>query len=486
MPNDNKSESSDLSTLAQGIRRRIWVVVACLAVVVAASVALTLRAEKQYGATSSLLLRSSSAVEPQRTVETNLSLLSLPLLADRTAERLSSGLSGEEVEESVELSQEGEADILRIKATTNDPDLAARMANAYADEFLVFKEGTGTAQGGEEESNGPSTVRIVDRATPETSPVSPKPVKNVVFGALVGLVLGLGLALLLEQLDSRVKREDDLPDVTDLPTLAMIPRRKSFTAGRFGEGALSPAEAEIFLRLRANLRYFNSRRTIRSLMVTSPGVGEGKTMVSLGLALAAAMTGERVLLIEADLRDPSMAAVLRISRNLGLSGVLVDDNYHVGEATVPVAGTRIAGSAGNAHFDVLTSGPIPSNPTELLASQGMRDLLVELEASYDFVIIDSPPLLLVADAIPLVPLVGGVLAVSGVGVSSRAAVGELARDLEMMEAPTVGIVVNFASERGRSLDGYGYGRPPEMSAGGPPGGGRPGSPPQGGESPDTD
>jgi succinoglycan biosynthesis transport protein ExoP len=460
VPDETKSDSSDLSALAQSIRRRIWVVAICFFVAIAASIALTLRAEKQYAATSSLLLRPSSAVEPQRTVETNLQLLSLPVLADRTSQKLHHQLTGEEVEESVELSQEGESDIVRVKATANDPELAARMANLYADAFISFKQHSGS--GGEEDAEGPDQVRIVDRATREDSAVSPKPAKNLIFGALVGLVLGLGLALLLEQLDTRVKRESDLGEVTDLPVLATIPRRKSLSAGALAEGALTPAEVEIFLRLRTSLRYFNSRQDLRSLLVTSAGVGEGKTVVSVGIALAAAIAGERVLLIEGDLRDPSLSSALRIPRGLGLSGVLADENRDIGEVIVPFRGTQLARSAGNARFDVLASGPIPPNPTELVASQRMRELIAEAEKIYDFVIVDSPPILLVADTIPLVSLVAGVLAVSGVGVSDRAAVTELTENLKMMDAPTLGMVVNFAPSRGRTLDGYGYGRPPEL------------------------
>ncbi len=473
MPREKRSESSDLSVILQSIRRRIWVVVICLVAAIGVSILLTLKAEKQYAASSSVLLRPSSAFEPQRTVETNLQLLGLPVLAARTAQKLPSGYSKEVVEKSIEAAQQGESDIVEIKATTNNAEIAAEMANTYADEFLAFKEGASDeategeefgeeAEESEETEGAASSVRIVERATPEDTPVSPKPAKNVIFGGLIGLVLGLGLALLLEQLDRRVKREDDLPDATSLPVLTTIPRRKGLEGGHIADGTMSPAEAEIFLMLRANLRYFNVRRDIRSILVTSAAPGEGKSTVAIGLAFAAAVGGEKALLIEADMRNPSIASSLGLSRERGLSLLLSSEHETLDEAVVSVPANIISESAENASFDVLTSGPIPPNPTELAGSPQMRTLIAEAESSYDLVLIDSPPLLVVADTIPLVSSVGGVLTVGALGISTKDAVSALADRLEMMEAPTLGMVANFAAPNSRSVQKEGYGRPPEM------------------------
>jgi capsular exopolysaccharide synthesis family protein len=455
LPPERQHDESDLSLIAQTIRRRIWVVLICLVIAIVGSLVLTLRQEKQYSATAALLLRPSAAVEPQRTIETNLQLLSLPAIAYRTAENFP-GLSGEEVTSSIAASQQGESDIIRIKATTSDPALAAELANSFAEEFITFREGASR------EKLQTSAVEIVERAKPETTPVSPKPTRSVVFGALIGLALGIGLALLLEQLDRRVKRQDDLPDVTGLPLLTVVPKRKAFDHDHLGDGSISPAEAEIFLMLRANLRYFNVRKDIRSVLVTSAGPGEGKTLVSLGLALGASMSGERVLLIEADMRDPSLGPALGIHSRLGLSTALADPSSDLADAITTVDARGVAETAGTAKLDVLPSGPIPPNPTELVESQRMKDLLAQAEGEYDFVVVDTPPIMLVADAIPLVSTVSGVIAVSGLGVSTRTSATDLAEQLERMDAPTLGLVANFATQTGRSYEGYGYGRPPEM------------------------
>lgn len=427
--------------------------VVCLAVAVLGSIALTLKAEKEYSSTAALLLRPSSAFEPQRVVETNLQLTALPALAYQTAKEIP-GMSGEEVEKSIAASQQGEADIIQIKATSDDPEKAAEVANVFAEQFISFREA-----GTKGELTG--KIQLVERAEPETTPVSPSPMKNVIFGGLIGLALGIGIALLLEQLDRRVKRQDDLPEVTGLPLLATVPKRQAFDTEHLGGGSLSPAEAEIFLMLRANLRYFNVRKDIRSVLVTSAGPGEGKTTIALGLALGAAMSGERALLIEADMRDPSLGLTLQTAKAAGLSRLLSDSNVDLSQAIARINARDIAAIAGDAQLDVLPSGPIPPNPTELVESKRMRDLLTKAEGEYDFVVIDTAPILLVADAIPLVSAVSGVLAVSGLGVSTRTSANDLAEQLERMEAPTLGLIANFATSTGRSYEGYGYGRPPE-------------------------
>lgn len=439
--------------MAQMVRRRIWVVLVCFVLAVTGSVIWTLKAEKQYSATSALLLRPSAAVEPQRVMETNLQLTSLPQLAALTAKEVG-GMSATEVEEAVEASQQGESDIIQIEATSTDPRKAAKIANVFAEQFISFRKDASRGDGDLE-----STVQLVERAQAEDTPISPKPARNVAFGALIGLMLGVGMALLLEQLDRRVKRQDDILEVTGIPLLATIPKRDAFNY--LGDGTLSPAEAEVFLKLRANLRYFNVRKEIRSVLVVSAQSGEGKTTVSIGLGLGAAMSGERVLLIEADMRDPSIAAALDAGPSSGLSWLLATPGADLGSAIATVDVRRLAPFAGAATMDVLPAGPVPPNPTELVESSRMRELLAQAEEAYDFVVIDTPPMMAVADVVPMVSAVSGVVVVSGIGVSTRGVANDLAELLERLEAPTLGLAANFATGRERDLKGYGYGRPPE-------------------------
>jgi capsular exopolysaccharide synthesis family protein len=213
--------------------------------------------------------------------------------------------------------------------------------------------------------------------------------------------------------------------------------------------------------LRANLRYFDSNRDVKSVLVTSAEPGEGKTLVSLGLALAAAGAGERVLLLEADMRDPGLSRVLKLPQVAGLSRTLAEGDKAVAEATTTVAADELTKSAGEVTLDVLPAGAIPPNPPALLESQMMKELIAQAEKTYDFVVIDTPPLLAVADAIPLVSAVTGVLVVSGLGVSTRSSAGDLIEQLHRLNASILGLVVNFVQGGQRS---YGYGRPTEIAA----------------------
>lgn len=460
----HQTEESDLSQIVQAIRRRIWVVALCFVATTAAAVALTVRAEERYEATSALLLRAAAGVEPQRAVDTNLQLLSLPIIAERTAEQLPS-LSAEEVEASVETAQQGESDIIQITANAASPEEATEIADAFSDEFLAFREGGGANR----ERLQTGRVEVVETAKADSTPVSPKPARNVIFGALFGLVLGLGLALLLEQLDRRLKRRDDLAEATGLPLLATVPKRRAFDREHLGHKSLSPAETEIFRMLRTNLRYFKINHEVKSVVVTSAEPGEGKTLVSLGLALAAVSSGERVLLIEADLRDPGLTGVLDLPKEGGLSWVLSHGGADgLAEAVVPVRAGELADAVGEATLDIVPAGGIPPNPTELVESEQMKAVIARAEETYDFVVIDTPPVLMVSDAIPLIMASTGVLAVSGLGVSTRTSAADLTDQLERLSAPILGLVANFAEHTGRSLDGYGYGRPPEIELMKPP------------------
>lgn len=426
----------------------------CFVAATLASVALTLRAEKQYEATSALLLRP--VTDPQRAVDTNLQLLALPVVADRTAARLPE-LSAGEVEAAVLSAQQGESDIIQVTATSSSAEQAASIANVFAQEFIDFREGRGA------ERLRTGRVEIVERATPSSTPVSPKPARNIAFGALIGLAIGLGLALLLEQLDRRVKREDDLAETTGLTLLATIPKRKAFDDEHLGHASLSPAETEVFRLLRANLRYFKARQEVKSILVTSAEPGEGKTLVSLGLALAAVTSGERVLLLEADLRDPGLSRVLGMQAVGGLSEILDSgQGSNLADAVVSIKASDLSDAIGDATLDVVPAGAIPPNPTELVESPRMKELLALVEKEYDLIVIDTPPVLVVSDAIPVIAAVDGVLAVSGLGVSTHSAAAELAEQLERLGAPVLGLVANFAEHTGRSYEGYGYGRPPDL------------------------
>lgn len=206
--------------------------------------------------------------------------------------------------------------------------------------------------------------------------------------------------------------------------------------------------------MRARLRYFNVSRDIKTLLVTSGAPGDGKTTVARNLADAAAISGSSVLLIEGDLRHPVLAAEFRDERAVGLSDVLTDQ-VPLDEAVSPYRSSSTSRS--DLRLDVLFSGRQPPNPAELIDSDAMRHLLIEVRNRYDMIVIDSPPISQVSDAIPLVGLVDGVIVVVRLGRSTRDSVTNLKQQITQLDGRILGIAVNSTDI---PAGAYGYPRPP--------------------------
>jgi capsular exopolysaccharide synthesis family protein len=217
---------------------------------------------------------------------------------------------------------------------------------------------------------------------------------------------------------------------------------------------LPAADAEAFRLLRANLRYFNAQRTIRNVVITSAQPGDGKSTTSLNLAVVAAQSGSRTLLIEADLRKPSLGGLFSdIAAFRGLTDVLA------GAASLEEAITRIptgpsVSDEGGTTLDALFAGPLPPNPTDLIDSERMRALLRETRETYDLVIVDTPPTTVVADAIPLMTMVDGVIVIARLGGTSRDAARHLHEQLQNLDASVLGLVINFAPAGGAGYYSY--------------------------------
>jgi capsular exopolysaccharide synthesis family protein len=246
--------------------------------------------------------------------------------------------------------------------------------------------------------------------------------------------------------------------------LSIVPDSRSLNKqGTPGHPAIpSHADLEPFRLLRARLRYFNVDRNIQSVLVTSAAPSEGKSTVAWHLALASAASGDsRVLLIEADLRRPTLARQRGVNPMPGLAELLTHDlPLHEVIQRVPV------GAAGEdeAALEVIAAGLVPPNPAALIESKRMSDLLQFLFREYDFVVIDTPPTSVVSDAMPLVPQVDGVVVVSRFAQTTREAATRQRQDLEELRAPLLGFVVNGVrgAEGGYYGYGYGYGYGPDV------------------------
>jgi capsular exopolysaccharide synthesis family protein len=380
--------------------------------------------------------------------------------------------------------------VVSVDATDPNPAFAATLANTFAEQYIRFRRDadrskvnsalklvqTQLARGSPAELAGTQgrdlrkqaeqlkvlaalqtgNAELVQQASAPSSPSSPKTMRDVGLSFLIGLLLGTGLAFLFDRLDRRLRDPQEVKDTFQRPILGVIPASRTLpTTGPGRSGPLPVGEEESFRMLRANLRYFNVDHPIRSVLITSAAPGEGKSTVAWNLAAAAASTGSPVLLVEADLRHPSLAASENNLRpRPGLSDVLAGQaNVENAVQATPIPARAPDGKARET-MDVLVAGALPPNPDDLLESERMQAILESASSRYELVILDTPPTSVVSDAVPLIREVDGVIVVTRIGTTTREAAVELRSQLEDLGAPILGVVVNAVRAR---VAGYGYG-----------------------------
>jgi capsular exopolysaccharide synthesis family protein len=302
-----------------------------------------------------------------------------------------------------------------------------------------------------EAAQTPSGGQLVAPATVPTSPVSPKPVADAVIGGVIGLIIGIALAMLREYLDDRIHNKAELEQVaTGLPVLGIIPRIDDWRDSEvpflaFAHRPKSPA-AEAYRGLRTSIQFARLDHPIRILHVTSPAAADGKTTTSANLAVAMAEAGQNVVLICCDLRRPRVHEFFSLPNTVGLTSVLA------GQVDLPHALVHVPGIP---RLTLLPSGPLPANPSEILGSPQTRELFTTLSQAVDLVILDSPPLLPVTDASILATVADGSIVVTAAGETTRRDLSRAIELLHSVDASVTGVVLNNASESD-SYVYYGY------------------------------
>lgn len=508
MPDESRgAQSGDLTSLLGVLKRRGWIVLACVVVAAGAAYSYAKQQDPRYEASTNLLLRdvplSSSPANPQfgtptpKTAPDREALVLSESIKARAIKALAPQIGGDaparQAVNTAEAVSGTDASSVRITGTAATGNVAALTANTIAEANIDYRkaraltrirraqrvaqralDALGTVGTDPQKIQAAAQIRqnlgylnqaagvqdgdaeILQRATAPSSPASPKPNRSALIGGFAGLLLGLALTLVREQLDRRVKGATDLGEIFGLPVLANVPTSRAIgrgdTPGTALE-ALPPAEREAFQMLRANLRFINVDKDLHSVVVTSAASGDGKTTVALNLAKADASIGRKVLLIEADMRRPSIAKLLGISATDGLAQYLRDPASQLEDVAVSVPVTTGTNGIAPLAMDVVVSGAIPENPSELINSKRMSELIADAESRYELVVIDTSPVGIVADAIPLMSEASAVIVVSRVGRITSVEAKALRAQLERIDAPAFGLVANFAGGRDK---GYGY------------------------------
>lgn len=294
-----------------------------------------------------------------------------------------------------------------------------------------------------------NTINVIEPANLPAAPLPSQLMWNLALALAIGFLLAVGGAYLIEYMDDSVKNSDQVQRELGLPTLAAIPDLPQ--DDKMGElvmlGNMQSPGAESFRVLRTNLQFASVAHALDRVLVTSPSPGEGKSTVAANLAVALAQTGRQVVLIDADLHRPRQHKIFRLVNSMGLTTALLSGDLHADEflQRTPLP-----------HLRVLTTGPLPPNPAELLGSQRMHDLLVALSAHADIVVVDSPPTTAVADTAVVSGLVDGVVLVMETGKTRREAAKRGIATLKQVHGNLVGVVLNRMPARGGGYYYYNY------------------------------
>jgi len=443
----------DLRDYVRILRKRWPIIVAVFVIGGAAAAAIAFRATPVYAAHTQLFVTTPSGGDnttglqqgntfTQERVKSYAAIMSSPKVLDPVIAELKLPESDGALAQHVSASAPLDTVLINVSVTDTDPQAAAKIANAVGASFSTV-----VASLEEPASGGASPIKVttVKQAGVPSMPVSPNKKLDIALGLLVGLAVGVGIAVLRDTLDTTVKTTADLAVVTKSAFLGGIvydpevPKRPLIT-----HADPQSRRAESFRHLRTNLQFLDITNDSKSFVITSSVGGEGKSTTCANLAVALAATGSRVALVEGDLRRPKVADYLGLERAVGLTTVLI------GQATI----TDVMQSWGNGQLHVLPAGRVPPNPSELLGSQAMQTVIRQLEASYDYVLIDAPPLLPVTDATVLSRIAGGAIVVVGSGKIRREQLRRSLETLAAVDAPVHGLILNFLPTKGP--DAYSY------------------------------
>ncbi|MFJ2029953.1 polysaccharide biosynthesis tyrosine autokinase [Streptosporangium sp. NPDC087985] len=442
----------DLLYYVRLIRRSWPLILFSLVLAVAAASFVTAHTPPKYVATITMLVSGhdregslSTAYQAGMLSQQRVQSYAELLTSRRVIEKIAEGGDVQSLQENITAQSIPATVLLRATVTDTSPARAAQLANALGTEFpkLINEIERPTPT-----SSATVKVTLVDRADPPVAPVSPRPLVNLALAMMIALFLAIGSLVLRDRLDTTIKSNEALQHASKAPILGVIgyerdARRLPLIIRNRGRSS----RAEAFRSLRTNLQFVGVDRHPKSLVVTSCLPDEGKSSTAANLAITLAQAGWRVILVDADLRRPRIPHYFGIEGPTGLTDVLIE------KADLQ----EVIQTWGEMELSILPSGQIPPNPSELLGSRGMRNVLTQFTETYDMVIIDAPPLLPITDAATLAAVCDGTLLIARYGKTRREHIVRAAEMLSSINARVVGAVLNFAPAKSSQYYGYGYG-----------------------------
>ncbi|MCA4133059.1 polysaccharide biosynthesis tyrosine autokinase [Arthrobacter sp. M4] len=451
---DIRGTGLDLRDYLRVLRRNWLVIVAAALTGTLLGGAATLLTRPTYTAETQLFVaiqNSGSVLELQQgntfsqaRVQSYVKTVGSPAVLQPVIDSLGLSTTADELAQRVKASSDMNTVLINIAVSDGSPVQAAAIAQGVADSLVKAVDSLERPKNG---GSSPVGLSIIKPAKAPTQPSAPNTRLNLIAGFVIGLILGIGASVLRTTLDSRIRGEADLRHVTKAPLLGGIAFDGEVTKKPLlTQSAPQSPRAEAFRQLRTNLQFANVSGRAKSVLVTSSLPGEGKSTTATNLAIALAQAGQTVCLVDADLRRPKINEYLGLDRNAGLTTALLG---------IADAGELLQ-QWGEDNLFVLTSGQVPPNPSELLGSTEMEQLITQLELSFDTVIVDAPPLLPVTDAAVLSQHVGGVLVVVGSHKIRQQDLAKALGSLEMVDSTVLGIVLNRLPVKGPDAYSYTY------------------------------
>ncbi len=516
----SKITEIDLREYLNIVWRHKWIVIiAVVSITVAATGATIIFSTPKYQSSTQLLQRytnldrtllgadffqqNSSSDASTRDLGTTAQLIKSPAVTATVSAKLGSELEGRDPAGIVRVSAVNESNIIDITATDANANVAADVANTYASAYIDWQRQS-DQQALEEaikpieaqiqatpsdqqqttsfsslksrlqslkllESMQTGNIQIVNSASASSSPVSPRPKQTGLLAFSVSLILGVGATFVVEVFDNKVRSADEVISALGKPVLAEIPRSGNETSGKRPLATLSRPtgrSAEAFRVLKTNLDYIAPDSDIKTIMITSAEPRDGKSSTIANLAVTMARSGQRVILLEGDLRRPVLAEYLGLENVLGMTNVIVGNNS-LRESLQMLDAKDIAIPAGYDKFNdqvismngvkplyCSTSGPLPPNPGELVSSDKLGQLITEASQYADIVLIDAPPFGAVGDAASMASKVDGIIVTVMRGKTAKKSLKKTREFIASVPCSVLGVVVTGVESE--SAYGYGY------------------------------
>lgn len=511
---------SDLREYLGVIWRRKWLVILPVVIFTMATVAAdSLLVTPKYESTAELLQRRSGldkallgsdlfqqGSSPERDMATAAELVKSPQVTSAVIASIGERFGGRDPASMVSVSVISKSDILRITVTDTDAQLAADLANSFATAYVDWRRGvdqgvlkqarlpielqiSNTPPELQESANyrvlkdkletlkmlesiQTGGMEVVKTATVAPSPVSPNPVKMGLLSFIASLAFGVGIVFMAEHLDTKVRSTDEINKALQKPVLAAVPKINAST-NRSLITIANPSGAcsESFRLLKTNLSYIEPDREIKSIMITSAQQGEGKTTTVANLAVTMARAGQRVIILDGDMRRPMLHRYMKLDNTVGLTNVIAGnctlrESLQIIDAedlaiswegemrdTAAMSGFAAPSTNGVKPIYCATAGPLPPNPGELTSSEKFSSLIAEASQYADIVLVDAPPLGAVGDAASIASMVDGVVMIVRLGETSKKSLGFISHFIETVPTHVMGVVITDATV-GKASYGY--------------------------------